>query len=227
MVGEGIRENLREGILHIGPGHFLVPVMLAEGQLGGEPVVIGIFVVDDNYAFPITIVGHTKQSLERILFLFFFSPLSNFKKTNFTPSTLAYSTIHSQSTYNPKQCYEGGVYIQFMPCIPPKKIGPILFKEQVQTNSDIPSVTLSISVINRKRRARVPDSYAWLAAVAAHIWIIASRCGRGSVRGVVRVWGGRGALVCPVGDTFSIEGIGMLVRLDNEKKTCREQGVME
>lgn len=29
--------------------------MLAEGQLGGEPVVIGIFVVDDNDAFPITI----------------------------------------------------------------------------------------------------------------------------------------------------------------------------
>lgn len=72
MVGEGIRENLREGILHIGPVHFLIPVMLAEGQLGREPIVIGIFVVDDNYAFPITIVGHTKLSLERILFFFFF-----------------------------------------------------------------------------------------------------------------------------------------------------------
>lgn len=75
MIGEGIAENLREGILHIGPVHFLVAAMLAEGQLGGEPVVIGIFVVDDNDAFPITIVGHTKQSLERILFLFFFFPL--------------------------------------------------------------------------------------------------------------------------------------------------------
>ena len=98
-----------------------------------------------------------------------------------------------------------------MPCILPKKIRPILFIEQVQTNSDIPRVTLLISVINRKRRARVPDRYAWVAAVTAHIWIIASRCRGGSVRGVVRVWGGRGALICPVGDTFSIERIGMLV----------------
>lgn len=71
MVGEGIGENLREGILYIGPVHFLVPAMLAEGQLRGEPVVIGIFVVDGNDAFPITIVGHTKQSLVTILFLCF------------------------------------------------------------------------------------------------------------------------------------------------------------
>lgn len=115
-----------------------------------------------------------------------------------------------------------------MPCIPPKKIRPILFIEQVQTDSDIPRVTLSIRVINWKHRARVPDSYAWIAAVAAHIWIIASRCGRGSVRGVVRVWGGRGALVCPVGDTFfQIERIGMLVQLDDEKKNMQGTGSHE
>lgn len=75
MVGKGIRENLRECILHICPVHFLVAAMLAEDQLGGEPFVIGIFVVDDNDAFPITIVDHPRQSLESILFLFFPSPL--------------------------------------------------------------------------------------------------------------------------------------------------------
>lgn len=89
-----------------------------------------------------------------------------------------------------------------MPCILPQEIRAIFFIEQVQTHSDIPIVTLSISVINRKRRAWVPDSYAWIAAIAAHIWKIASRCGGGSVPGVVRVWCGRGALVCPGGDTF-------------------------
>lgn len=47
------------------------------------------------------------------------------------------------------------------------------------------------------------------------------------MRGVISVWSGWRALVCPVGDTFSTARIGMLVAPDDKKKICREQGIME
>lgn len=96
MVGKRIEGNLREGILHIGPVHFLVAAMLAEDELGGEPVAIGIFVVEDDDAFPVTIVDHLQQSLERIVFPFLLFPTLELKKKS--PASLTSSTIQSQST---------------------------------------------------------------------------------------------------------------------------------
>lgn len=51
-----MEEDLRESILHIGPVDFVVAAVLAEDELGREPAVVDIFVVEDDNAFPITII---------------------------------------------------------------------------------------------------------------------------------------------------------------------------
>lgn len=61
MVREG---NLREGILHVGPVDFLVAAVLPENELGGKPVVVDVFVVEDDDAFPIALIRHAQKSLE-------------------------------------------------------------------------------------------------------------------------------------------------------------------
>ena len=198
MVGRGLEEGLREGILHIGPVDFLVAAVLAEDELGGEPAVVDVFVVEDDDAFPITIIYRPQHSLKSLLFLFFSLPSRN--PENISPYLQPPPLI--PKVHRTKGEKGGEWDTQFMPRIQPKHVRTILFIKQIQTNSYIPGITLFISIINRKNRARIPNSNTWLAAVTAHIWILASSRGEGSVRGIISVWSGWGALICPVRDTF-------------------------
>lgn len=67
--------------------------MLAEDKLGREPVAIGIFVVEDNDAFPVTIVDHLQQSLERIVFPFLLFPTLELKKKFTCPFEFLHHSI--------------------------------------------------------------------------------------------------------------------------------------
>lgn len=95
MVGRGLEEDLREGILHIGPVDFLVAAVLAEDELGGEPAVVDVFVVADDDAFPITIIYRRQYSLKSLLFSILLSPIPKPRKHFPLPPT---STTCSKST---------------------------------------------------------------------------------------------------------------------------------
>lgn len=64
--------------------------MLAENKLGGKPVIVDVFVVEDDDAFPITLIRHTQQSLERLIISFPLRPTLELGKNFPLPSDFIY-----------------------------------------------------------------------------------------------------------------------------------------
>lgn len=82
---------------------------------------------------------------------------------------------------------EGQRNLLVVACGDVAELGPVLLVEEVVGHAHLGGVALLVRVVDGERRGGVPNCYAWVPAVAAHVRVLALRRRRGLVRAVVDV----------------------------------------